>query len=193
VERAVEAGRIANIPVMVDFGTFRPERPFEDLVLKKLRPGDIYTHTFVAAAPLLDDHGRVRQYLFEAQKRGVIFDLGHGGGSFLFRQAVPAISQGFLPNSISTDLHTESMNAGMKDILNVMSKLLNIGMSLPDVVTRVTWNPAREIKRTDLGSLTPGGAADVAVLRIEKGQFGFVDSYGARLGGTQKLVCEIIS
>ena len=107
------------------------------------------------------DHGRVRQYLFEARKRGVIFrHLGHGGGSFLFRQAVPAIRQGFLPNSISTDLHTESMNAGMKDILNVMSKLLNIGMSLPDVVTRATWNPAREIKRTDLGTLTPGSVAD---------------------------------
>jgi dihydroorotase len=83
------------------------------------------------------------------------------------------------------------MNAGMKDVLNVMSKLLNIGMSLQDVVTRATWNPAREIKRTDLGSLTPGGAADLAVLRIEKGQFGFVDSYGARLRGTQKLVCEM--
>jgi dihydroorotase len=191
VERAVEAGRIANIPVMVDFGAFRPERPFEELVGKKLRPGDIYTHTFVAAAPLLDDRGHVRQYLFEAQKRGVIFDVGHGGGSFLFRQAVPAIRQGFLPNSISTDLHTESMNAGMKDILNVMSKLLNIGMSLPDAVARATWNPAVEIKRTDLGSLTIGASADVAVLRLEKGQFGFVDSFGARLRGTQNLICEM--
>jgi dihydroorotase len=191
VERAVEAGRMADIPVMVDFGAFRPERPFEDLVLKKLRPGDIYTHTFVAAAPLLDDQGRVRHYLFEARKRGVIFDLGHGGGSFLFRQAVPAIRQGFPPDSISTDLHTESMNAGMKDIVNVISKLLNIGMPLPDVVARATWNPAREIKRPDLGSLTPGAPADVAVFSIEKGQFGFVDSFGARLRGTQKLVCEM--
>jgi dihydroorotase len=191
VERAVEAGRLANIPVMVDFGTFRPERPFEELVGKKLRPGDIYTHTFVPAAPLLDEHGRLRPYVIEAQKRGVIFDVGHGGGSFLFRQAVPAIRQGFLPNSISTDLHTESMNAGMKDILNVMSKLLNIGMSLQDVVLRATWNPAVEIKRTDLGSLSIGAAADVAVLRLEKGQFGFVDSFGARLRGTQKLVCEM--
>jgi dihydroorotase len=175
----------------VDFGAFRPERPFEQLVGKKLRPGDIYTHTFVAAAPLLDDRGRVRSYLFEAQKRGVIFDLGHGGGSFLFRQAVPAIRQGFLPDSISTDLHTESMNAGMKDMLNVMSKLLNIGMSLADLVARATWNPAREIKRPDLGSLTPGTVADVAVLRIERGQFGFVDSFGARVRGSQRLVCEM--
>jgi dihydroorotase len=191
VERAVEAGRIANIPVMVDFGTFRPERPYEELVTKKLRPGDISTHVFLGRAPLLDDHGKLRPFMFEARKRGVIFDLGHGGGSFLFRQAVPAIKQGFLPDSISTDLHTESMNAGMKDMLNVMSTLLNIGMSLQDVVARASWTPAREIKRTDLGNLSVGAPADVAVLRVEKGQFGFVDSFGARMQGTQRLVCEM--
>ena len=191
VERAVEAGTLANIPVMVDFGTFRPERPFEELVLKKLRPGDISTHTFLGKVPMLDDKGRLRPFLAAAQKRGVIFDVGHGGGSFLFRQAVPAIAQGFLPDSISTDLHTESMNAGMKDMLNVMSKFLNIGMPLDDVIARSTWNPAREIKRTDLGNLAVGAPADIAVLRIEKGSFGFVDSYGGRMSGSQKLVCEL--
>src|SRR5437899_9651314 len=118
VERAVEAGQMANIPVMVDFGTFRPERPFQDLVLKKLRPGDIYTHTYLGAVPMLDDAGMVNKYLFEARKRGIIFDVGHGGGSLLFRQAVPAVKQGFIPDSISTDLHTRSINAGMKDVLN---------------------------------------------------------------------------
>ncbi len=191
VERAVEAGTLADIPVMVDFGQFRPERPFEELVLKKLRPGDISTHTFLGKVPMLDSQGRLRPFLAAAQKRGVIFDVGHGGGSFLFRQAVPAIQQGFLPDSISTDLHTESMNAGMKDMLNVMSKFLNIGMSLDDVIARSTWNPAREIKRLDLGNLSVGAPADIAVLRIEKGNFGFIDSYGARLSGTQKLVCEL--
>jgi dihydroorotase len=191
VERAVEAGTLANIPVMVDFGTFRPERPYQELVTKKLRPGDISTHTYLGSAPILDDQGHVRPYLFEARKRGVIFDVGHGGGSFLFRQAVPAIRQGFPPDSISTDLHTESMNAGMKDILNVMSKFLNIGMSLDDVILRSTWNPAREIKRTELGKLSVGAPADIAVLRVEKGQFGFIDSYGARVSGAQKLVCEL--
>jgi dihydroorotase len=191
VERAVEAGTLADIPVMVDFGQFRPERPFEELVLKKLRPGDISTHTFLGKVPMLDGHGRLRPFLAEAQKRGVIFDVGHGGGSFLFRQAVPAIRQGFLPDSISTDLHTESMNAGMKDMLNVMSKFLNIGMSLDDVIARSTWNPAREIKRKDLGNLSVGAPADIAVLRVEKGNFGFIDSYGARMSGTEKLVCEL--
>lgn len=191
VERAVAAGTAANMPVIVDFGTFRPERPFEDLVTKKLRPGDIYTHTYLDAVPMLDKAGKVRPYLFEARKRGVIFDVGHGGGSFLFRQAVPAVKQGFVPDSISTDLHIGSMNAGMKDMLNVMSKFLNIGMPLDDVILRSTWHPAREIKHEELGHLSVGAPADVAVLRVAKGNFGFVDVYGARMKGTQKLECEL--
>jgi dihydroorotase len=191
VERAVEAGTMANIPVMVDFGTFRPERPYQDLVLKKLRPGDISTHMYLGAVPMLDDGGKVNSYLFEARKRGIIFDVGHGGGSFLFRQAAPAVKQGFIPDSISTDLHISSMNAGMKDMLNVMSKFLNMGMALDDVVLRSTWHPAREIKREEFGNLSVGSPADVAVLRVEKGSFGFVDINGARMKGTQKLVCEM--
>ena len=191
VERAVEAGTLAKIPVMVDFGTFRPERPFQDLVLKKLRHGDIYTHTFLDAVPMLDANGRVLPYLFEAKKRGVIFDVGHGGGSFLFRQAVPAIHQGFHPDSISTDLHIDSMNSGMKDMLNVMSKFLNMGLPLDDVVARSTFHPAREIQREDLGTLSVGAPADVAVLRLEKGSFGFVDVFGARLEGSLRLICEL--
>ncbi len=191
VERAVEAGRLANLPVMVDFAEFRPERPFQDLVLKKLRPGDIYTHTYLGAVPMLDENGKVLPYLFEAQKRGVIFDLGHGAGSFLFRQAVPAVRQGFLPNSISTDTHVHSMNAGMKNMLNVMSKFLNMDVPLKDVVQRVTWNPAREIRREDLGHLSVGAVADVTVLRLVHGDFGFVDSAGKRMKGSRKLVAEL--
>jgi dihydroorotase len=191
VERAVEAGTAANIPVMVDFGTFRPERPYQDLVTKKLRPGDISTHMYLGVSPMLDSSGKVNAYLFEARKRGVIFDVGHGGGSLAFRQAVPAVKQGFVPDSISTDLHTGSMNGGMKDMLNVMSKFLNMGMSLDDVVLRSTWHPAREIKREEFGNLSVGAPADVAVLRLEKGNFGFVDTFGARMKGTQKLSCEL--
>ncbi len=191
VDRAVEAGKEAGVPVMVDFATFRPERPFQDLVLKHLRPGDIYTHLYLGAVPMLDDKGVVLPYLFEARKRGVIFDVGHGGGSFLFRQAVPAMKQGFVPDSISTDLHIDSMNAGMKDMLNVMSKFLNMGMPLDDVILRSTWNPAREIHREEFGHLTPGAVGDVAVLRVVSGDFGFIDSAGFRMRGKQKFVAEL--
>ena len=124
----------AGVPVMVDFGTFRPERPYQELVLKHLRPGDISTHMYLDAVPMIDDNGKVLPYEFEARKRGIIYDVGHGAGSFLFRQAVPAIKQGFIPDSISTDLHVSSMNAGMKDMLNVMSKFLNMGESIDQVI-----------------------------------------------------------
>jgi dihydroorotase len=191
VDRGVEAGRLAGLPVMVDFATFRPERPFQDLVLKHLRPGDIYTHTYLSAVPMLDSDGKLLPYLFEAKKRGIIFDVGHGGGSFSFRQAVPAIRQGFTPDSISTDLHVDSMNAGMKDILNLLSKFLNMGMSLDEVIADATWHPAREIHREELGNLSVGAAADVAVLRLMDGDFGFVDSARLRMRGTKKLVAEL--
>jgi dihydroorotase len=191
VERGVEAGTLASIPVMIDFGEFRPERPFQELVLKKLRPGDIYTHAFYVPVPMLDENGRLLPYLFEARKRGVLFDVGHGGAAFEFRQAVPAVKQGFPPDSISTDIHSGSINAGMKDQLNVMSKFLNMGMTLDDVVLRSTWNPARIIHREQIGHLSVGALADIAVLRVTKGQFAFVDSWGARMDGDQRLVCEM--
>jgi dihydroorotase len=191
VDRAVEAGTMAGVPVMVDFGIFRPERPHEELVLKHLRPGDIYTHTYLKSVPMLDSQGKVRPYLFEARKRGVIFDAGHGAGSFVFRQAVPATQQGFFPDSISTDLHIASMNAGMKDMVNVMSKFLNLRMPLKDVIQASTWNPASEIKRADLGHLTVGAAADIAVLRLETGNFGFLDVEQNMMPGSQRLGCEM--
>ena len=102
---------------MVDFGANRPERPLGELVTKKLRPGDIYTHVYSGLRGEQDPSGKVNPALLEGRKRGVIFDVGHGGGSFLWRIAVPAIKEGFLPDSISTDLHIGSMNAGMKDML----------------------------------------------------------------------------
>ena len=191
VERAVEAGTRANIPVMVDFGSNRPERPLAELVTRKLRPGDIYTHAYSGLRNELDESGRVNPGMWEGRKRGVIFDVGHGGGSFAWRIAVPAMREGFLPDSISTDLHIGSMNSGMKDMLNVMDKFLAMGMSLDDVILRSTWNPAREIGHEDLGHLSVGAPADIAVIRLENGSFGFVDMYGARLRGMQKLTCEL--
>ena len=191
VEHAVEAGMLADIPVMVDFGANRPERPMSELVTRKLRPGDIYTHVYSGLRNEQDSSGHVNPALWEARKRGVIFDVGHGGGSFAWRIAVPAIKEKFLPDSISTDLHVGSMNSGMKDMLNLMSKFLAMGLSIDEVVARSTWNPAREIHREELGNLSIGAPADVAVLRLEQGQLGFTDMYGARLRGDRKLACEL--
>lgn len=191
VDRAVEAGRKAGIPIMVDFGQFVSERPFEELVTRHLRPGDIYTHTFLGRVPMLDAAGKIRPYLAEAQKRGVIFDVGHGGGSFLFRQAVPATQQGFWPDTISTDIHIGSMNGGMKDMSNVISKMLNLGMPLREAIEKSTWAPAKVIQRPDLGHLDVGAPADMAVFRLRKGNFGFLDVSNARFSGTQKLECEL--
>ena len=192
VEQAVEAGTKANIPVMVDFGTNHPnERPLSDLLTKKLRPGDIYTHVYSGLRNEQVESGKLNPAIWEGRKRGVIFDVGHGGGSFLWRLAIPAMKEGFVPDSISTDLHIGSMNAGMKDMLNVMNKFIAMGMSVDDVILRSTWNPAREIKREELGNLSTGAVADLAVFKLEKGNFGFTDMNGARLKGTQKLNCEL--
>ncbi len=193
-ERAVEAGKLANIPVMIDFGGSEPELPLETLFLEKLRPGDIFTHTYAhvdGRVPIVGDDGKVRPFAFAAQKRGIIFDVGHGGGSFVFEQAIPALKQGFKPNSISTDLHTGSMNGGMKDIANVMSKFLNLGMPVKEVIQCVTWNPAQYIKKPELGHLSEGAAADISVLNIREGKFGFIDTRGLRIDGTRKLECEL--
>jgi dihydroorotase len=191
VEHAVEAGTMANIPVMVDFGANKPERPLEVLLTEKLRPGDIYTHCYSGLRNELLPSGKVNPGMWEGRKRGVIFDVGHGGGSFAWRVAVPAIQQGFLPDSISTDLHIGSMNTGMKNMLNLMSKFLTLGLSADEVIARSTWNPAREIHHDELGNLSVGSPADVSVLRLEKGKFGFTDMYGARMSGHEKFVCEM--
>jgi dihydroorotase len=194
VTRAVEAGRATGVPVMVDFGGHTPPLSLEDLLLKHLRPGDILTHTYAHVGgriPIVDEQGKVRPYVLEARKRGVIFDAGHGGGSFLFRQAVPATKQGFYPDVISTDLHIGSMNSGMKDILNTMSKFLNLGMPLPDVIKANTSRAADVIKRADLGHLSVGAEADIAVLNLRKGKFGFIDIAGGKMPGEQKLECEL--
>jgi dihydroorotase len=191
VERAVQAGTIADIPVMVDFGRSYAERSLGDLMASKLRPGDVYTHVYSGLRGELDPSGRANLALFVARRRGILLDVGHGGGSFAWRVAVPIIGEGILPDTISTDLHASSANSGMKDMLNVMSKFLALGLSLEEVIIRSTWNPAQAIKQEHLGNLSPGSPADVAVLRLEKGDFGFLDVYQARLKGTQRLACEM--
>ncbi|TMM59563.1 amidohydrolase/deacetylase family metallohydrolase [Maribacter algarum] len=193
-ERAVEAGKLADIPIMVDFGGSEPELSLQTLFMEKLRPGDIFTHAYAhvnGRTPIVNEQGKVEDFAWAAQKRGIIFDVGHGGGSFLFEQVVPAMKQGFKPNSISTDLHTGSMNGGMKDIINVMSKFLNLNMPLNEVLAATTWNSAKIIKREDLGHLSVGAVADITILNQRAGDFGFIDTKGKRMKGNKKLECEL--
>ena len=197
-KKAVEAGELANIPVMVDLGGADPALPLSTLLLEVLRPGDILTHMYGGdhsghgpKEGTLNESGKVYPHWFEAQKRGLIFDVGHGGGSFLYEMAVPATEQGFYPNTISTDLHTGSMNAGMKDMLNVVSKMMNLGMSLQEAIMASTWKPAQVIQREDLGHLSVGAEADLAIFKLHEGEFGFIDSSGASNKGTQKLETEL--
>lgn len=196
VDRGVEAGRIAKMPVMVDFGGTKPRLSIRDLFMTHLRPGDIFTHTF---GELLDtkeaivDTGtqKLKPFVLEAQKRGIIFDVGYGGSSFTYSQAIPAAKAGFHPNTISTDLHISSMKGSMKDMLSVMSKFLKLGMDLPAVIKASTWAPAQAIKRPELGNLSPGAIADIAILTMRKGDFGFYDLAGYKMQSNEKLECEM--
>jgi len=191
VDRALEAGERAGLPVMVDFGYFCRERPYYRLVTERLRSGDITTHMYHAAVPYVDAEGKLLSYLLQARERGVIFDVGHGAGSFIFRNAVPSIAQGFYPDSISTDLHVLSMNAEMMDMTTAMSKFLAMGMPLAEVIRTSTVNPAREINHPELGHLTVGAVADVAALNLMRGRFGYVDVGGGKLEGEERLFCEL--
>ncbi len=189
VDAAIEAGERCGLPVMVDFYPWLPERPYPELILDKLRPGDIHTHVFAQQFPVIDDAGKVSDHLIRARERGVIFDLGHGAASFWFRNAVPAIEQGFVPDSMSTDLHTGNLNGPVVDMATTMGKMLAIGVPLPEVIARSTIAPAREIGRPEMGTLTPGAEADVAVLALDEGNFGFVDCGQYRLEARQRLRC----
>jgi dihydroorotase len=191
VERAVEAGKLADIPVMVDFGNNHKERPIDELLMDKLRPGDIYTHVYSGLRNELLPIGKLNPALRSGQKRGIVMDVGHGGGSFRWSVAVQAAKEGFVPDSISTDLHTGSMNAGMKDMINVMSKFLNLGVPLSQVIRMSTATPAAVIRRPELGHIAEGAGADVTVLRLETGKYGFIDSRGARFDGTKLLSAEL--
>ena len=173
VDLAVEAGNKAGVAVMVDFGEHDPPNSIEALFMEHLRPGDIFTHTYshgpTQRETIVDASGNLKPFILKAQQRGIVFDLGHGGGAFTWRQAVPATQQGFKADVVSTDLHTQSMNAGMKDLSNVLSKFMALGVSLPDAISRATWAPAQVIGRPDLGHLSVGAEADVAVFNVREG------------------------
>jgi len=188
---ALEAANKTNTPLFVE--CHLPKYSLQDQ-LSKMRPGDIITHSYEQISermPVVDSTGKLESFVFDAQKRGVLFDVGHGGAGFWFSQAVPAFQQGLAPNTFGTDMHRFSVNAGMKSMLNVMSKYMAIGMSLEDVVLRATWNAAKAIHHEGLGNLSEGAVADIAVLSLQNGKFGFVDAGGYRLDGNKKLEAEL--
>ncbi|MBC7758958.1 MAG: amidohydrolase/deacetylase family metallohydrolase [Phormidesmis sp. FL-bin-119] len=196
VDRAVGAGKIANIPVMVDFGGTVPAHSIEELFFEHLRPGDVFTHCFAelgdSRESIVDPKTKkIKPFVVEAQKRGIVFDVGFGGISFAYSQAIPALQQGFYPNSISTDMNKGATNGAMKNLLDVMSKFIAMGMDLPAVIKATTQNPAKEINREDLGTLSVGSIADVSVFNMREGKFGFWDYTGYKMDATKKLECEL--
>jgi dihydroorotase len=190
VDRAVKAAELSHTIVMVDFYP-QPNRAYSDLILKHLRPGDIHTHFCGRLIPQLDASKKVEPYMWEARKRGVLFDVGHGSGSFYFRIAAPMVEQGFLPDTISTDIHKESIMLPRANMMTTLSKFLNLGMTLEQVVDRATAAPAKVIRRPELGTLTEGAVADIAVVELQRGQFAFLDSGRAKLIGDKSLRCVL--
>lgn len=190
-ETALDAAKKSGVPLFVE--CHLPQLSLEGQ-LNRMRPGDIITHSFEKVSermPVVDENDHVRPFVMNAKKRGVLFDVGHGGAGFWFSQAIPAFKQGLVPNSFGSDLHRFSMNAGMKSMLNIMSKYLTMGMSIEDIVLRATWNAAKSIKRNDLGNLSEGAVADIAVLSFLNGNFGFVDAGGNKIEGNRKLEAEL--
>lgn len=190
VEKAVAAGNRNHLPVMVDFGWF-DNKSYEKMISTILRPGDISTHVFRMPAPLLAADGKPAPYMLDARNRGIKFDVGHGGGSFNFALAEPMVKGGFFPDSISTDLHVGSATGVMLNLPNVMSKMLALGIPLPEVIRESTTNPASEIGHPELGQIAVGSIADIAVLRIDHGQFGYADLAGGKVDGTERIVPEM--
>jgi dihydroorotase len=195
-ENVVAAGKLANMPVIIDFGGAKPTLSIEDLYMKHLRPGDIYTHAYASLdgsrETIVDEEtNELKSFVVKARERGIIFDVGYGGASFNFTQAIPALKAGFFPNTISTDLHTGSMNTSMKSQIDVMSKFLLMGMPLADVIKASTQTPAEVINKKELGHMSEGAIADVCILRIRKGDFGFYDKTGYKIPGKERLECEM--
>jgi dihydroorotase len=189
VRTAVRVGQAVGLPVAVHVSVKPPE--LAD-ILALLRPGDIVTHTYTPYDQgILNKEDAIKPAVWEARERGVLFDLGHGAGSFTFHVARKAMEQDFLPDSISTDVYAANTEQVVKNLLTTMGKFLNLGLSLEEVLNRVTINPARAIGEPELGALEPGAPADLALLKLNEGSFTFYDSRRKTLEGTKLLMCEM--
>lgn len=189
LDRALEAGRATNLPVMVHIGG----TPFDiEEVLARLRPGDVVTHAYTGWQPgaIVSDAGRLVPGAREARERGVRFDVGHGAGSFTWPVAEAALADGFRPDTISSDLHRFNIATPVHDLATTLSKFLLLGLSLDEVIAMATTAPAAALGAAGagLGTLAVGAEADVTVLRLEEGRFALTDSAGTVREGSQRLV-----
>ncbi len=191
VDAALEAAELCGGKIMVDFKPNPPECSYQDLVLKKMRPGDIHTHMYAQQFPILDENGKVNRFLFEARERGIHFDLGHGAGSFWFRNAVPALEQCFYPDTLSSDLYMGNVRGPVINLLHIMSKYASMGMKLEEVIARATILPARAVGHPELGSLDAGSCADIALVQKIDGPTSFADCGNARMAGNTRLQCAL--
>jgi dihydroorotase len=189
LRRAIQAAELAGSGTRVMCHIGAAPGSMADL-LDLLRPGDILTHSYTGAGNNTVQNGKVLAAATAAKRRGVIVDVGHGGGSFDFTVAEPALQQGFTPDTISSDIHSVSINTpGYPTLPWVMSKFLALGMPLEEVVARSTWEPAKIIGRVPgLGTLQVGAPADIAIMELVDGPVEFVDTRSNRRSGTKKLV-----
>jgi dihydroorotase len=177
-----------GMPMMVHIDV--PPPTLED-VLVRMRPGDVLTHCFrpFPNSPAMAD-GRVKAAVIEARQRGVIFDIGHGMGSFSFKTARAMLDNGFLPDCISSDVHALSIDGPAFDLLTTMSKFLCLGVSLADVIRAATQNPAMALRRPELASFKPGSPGDASILELHDGDFDYVDSTGEHLAARMSLTAS---
>jgi len=184
---ARQAADKLNLPIMIHIG--RMDAPLAE-ILSYLREGDLVTHTYHGhEGGILDDRGKLIGEARQARERGVLFDVGHGAGSFAFRVAQRALDQGFTPGTISSDLHVYNINGPVFDLATTMSKFMHLGLSLDEVVDLCTWSPARAVGIPEsIGTLKPSAEGDVALFRLEEGEFEFVDCEGETVLGERRLV-----
>ncbi len=185
---ALQVANEVGLPLMahIDF----PPPSYEE-VLARLRPGDVLTHAFrpFPNTPV-SPQGGVKPEVLDARKRGVIFDIGHGMGSFAFKTARSMLASGFQPDTISSDVHSLCMEGPAFDLVTTMSKFLCLGMNFNDIIASVTINAAKALQRPELGSFKPGSAGDATVLSIKDGRFDYVDVVGEHLASDRKIVSE---
>jgi dihydroorotase len=185
---ALQVADEVGMPVMAHIDD--PPPTYEE-VLARLRPGDILTHSFrrYPNAPVTAQ-GTVKQAVNEARRRGVLFDIGHGKGSFAFKTARAMLANGFVPDTISSDVHALCINGPAFDQVTTMSKFLCLGMPLVNVIAASTANAAFALRRPELGSLKPGSAGDATILSVKNGRFDYVDVVGEHLIGEHNIVSE---